>query len=111
MFTISTKVRAEGEEFLKPERHRRRKIADYGESIIRLQQIMAEIPTQYRGVEDMYGRDISLVHVSEIIQLDDLFLSGSKVPKEIPHPTEEQKVPFNEVVAIIKNWTMQDEPL
>ena len=106
MFTVSTKVRAEGEEFLKPERHRRLKIADYEESIVRLQQIMAEIPTQYRGVEDMYGRDISLVHVSEIIQLDDLFLSGSKVPKGIPHPTEERKVLFDEAVTIIENWAM-----
>ena len=101
---ITTKVRPEGADYLKPVIIRKLNIADHLEPITRFQQIMAEIPTQYIGVEDLYGRDTSIVQVTDYTRLADCCLSGSNAPKGIPHPTEEQKVKFDEAVAIIEKW-------
>jgi hypothetical protein len=101
---ISTKARPEGAEYLKPVVIRKLNIKDHLKSIIRFQKIMAEIPTQYCGVEDIYGRDTSIVHVTDYTRMADLYLSGANAPKGIPHPTEEQKVKFDEAVAIVEKW-------
>jgi len=101
---VSSKIRPEGEEyFLKPTMMRKHNIADHSDSIVRFQQLMAELPTQYCGVEDLYGRDTSIVQVTDYMRLADLDLSGPNAPK-VPHPTEEQKVLFDEAVAIVEKW-------
>lgn len=100
---ISTKVRREGDDYPKPSIMRKLNIADHRESILRFQQIMAEIPTQYCGVEDVYGRDTSIVHGTDYTRMAELHLSGSHAPK-VPHPTEEQKVLFDEAAAIVEKW-------
>ncbi|KAF8452361.1 hypothetical protein L210DRAFT_3518278 [Boletus edulis BED1] len=100
---ISTKVRPEGEDWLKPVVTRKLQITDHHDSIVRFQQIMTEIPTQYCRVEDLYGRDTSIVHVTDYTRLADLHLSGSNAP-QVPHPTEEQKAKFDEALAILEKW-------
>ncbi|KAG6380075.1 hypothetical protein JVT61DRAFT_8157 [Boletus reticuloceps] len=90
IFMISTKVRPEGEDWLKPVMTRKLQITDHHDSI-------------YCRIEDLYGRDTSIVHVTDYTRLADLHLSGSNAP-QVPHPTEEQKAKFDEALAILEKW-------
>ncbi|KAN0094877.1 hypothetical protein V8E55_003164 [Tylopilus felleus] len=109
-FVISTKLRPEGDTRLKPYVYRQLKVVAHAQAIVRFLTIMSEIPTQYGGVEDVYGRDTSLVHCTEYARMGDLHLAGDKAPKGIPRPTEAQKVLFDEAVAIVENWGARSGP-
>lgn len=95
---------------LDPTVNRSLKVSDQAKSIARFQQLMSEIPTQYTGVEDLYGRDTSVVQVTDPRRSMELHLSGDEAPK-VPRPTEEQKVKFDEVVRIVENWGRSGGPL
>jgi hypothetical protein len=41
---------------------------------------MSEILTQYCGVEDLYGRDTSVVHWTDYTRMAELYLSGLAAP-------------------------------
>lgn len=104
IFIISFHERPHGKPDLIPIVQRELKVADYTKSILRLQTILRQIPTQYRGAEDIYGRNTSIVHVDDATKLADLHISGSEAGRGIPYPTEEQKVLFDEAVSIVEKW-------
>ena len=109
-FIISTNIRRDGTPDLVPIVERNLKVADYVKSITRLQTILRDIPVQYPGAEDLYGRNTSIVHITDSRKLADLHISGSEAGRGIARPTEEQKVLFDEAVTIIEKWGAPEGP-
>ncbi|KAG8215958.1 hypothetical protein J3R82DRAFT_7939 [Butyriboletus roseoflavus] len=103
-FIISTHIRPDGTPDLLPVVSRELKVADYVKSITRLQTVLRDLPVQHIGAEDLYGRNTSIVHVTDPRKLADLHIKGSEAGRGIPQPTEEQKVLFDEAVRIIEKW-------
>ncbi|KAG6380074.1 hypothetical protein JVT61DRAFT_8156 [Boletus reticuloceps] len=102
VFTVSTELRAHGTPRLGPSKTQELKVTDHAESIARLQNLLRDLPTQYPGAEDLYGRNISIIHVTDPIAFVDFHRSGAAAGHGISPPTEEQKVQFDEAVTIIE---------
>ncbi|KAF8553478.1 hypothetical protein OG21DRAFT_1523096 [Imleria badia] len=96
VFTVTTQLRAHGTAHLGAPTSQDLKVADHVESIARLQALLRDLPTQYPGAEDLYGRNISIIHATDPGAFVDLHRSGSAAGFGIPRPTEEQKVQFDE---------------
>ncbi|KAI9569318.1 hypothetical protein HD554DRAFT_604452 [Boletus coccyginus] len=96
VFTLSTEIRAHGTPRLGPAKTQELKVADHVKTLARLQDLLRDLPTQYPGAEDLYGRDISIVHVTEPAGFVDLHRSGSAAGHGVLPPTEEQKAQFVE---------------
>lgn len=77
-------------------------MADHVETLAKLQDLLRDLPTQYPGAEDLYGRNISIVHVTEPAGFVDFHRSGSAAGHGITPPTEEQKAQFDKAVEIIE---------
>ncbi|KAH0831058.1 hypothetical protein J3R83DRAFT_13581 [Lanmaoa asiatica] len=99
--SISAQIRPAGTPILSSPRSQSFAVSDHINDIARLQQIMRDIPTQYPGAQDLYGRNTSIVDVTNT---QGFHMSGSHAGSGIPHPTEEQKALFDEAVAIIEKW-------
>ncbi|KAN0094888.1 hypothetical protein V8E55_003175 [Tylopilus felleus] len=102
VFTVSTELRAHGTPNLGPPKKQELKVADHAESIARLQNLLRDLPTQYPGAEDLYGRNISIVHATDAGAFVNFYRSGMAAGFGIPLPTEEQRAQFDEAVTIIE---------
>ena len=100
VFTVITQLRAHGTPHLVPTKTQELKVADHAESLAKLQDLLRDLPTQYPGAEDLYGRNISIVHATD--PFVDLHRSGSAAGIGIPPPTEEQRVRFDKAVETIE---------
>lgn len=102
VFTISTELRPHGTPRLGPAKTQELKVADHVGLIAKLQDLLRDLPPQYPGAQDLYGRNISIVHVTDPGAFVDFHRTGSAAGIGIPQPTEGQKVQFDEAVAIIE---------
>jgi hypothetical protein len=102
VLVISTELRPHGTPRLGPAKTQELKVADHLELITKLQDLLRDLPPQYPGAQDLYGRNISIVHVTDPGAFVDFHRTGSAAGLGVPHPTEEQKVQFDEAVTIIE---------
>lgn len=98
---ITTQTRPHGTPSLLPPDTKELKVADHTDTIAKLQLLLRELPPQFPGARDLYGRNTSIVQRANP---GDFLPSGSIAGSGIQEPTEEQRVQFDEAVAIIEKW-------
>ncbi|KAF8553477.1 hypothetical protein OG21DRAFT_1485384 [Imleria badia] len=105
VFTIYTKHSPQDASNFSPSTKQVLNVADHAESIARLNELLRDLPTQFprAGAEDLYGRNASIMKVTSPGAYMDFF----RDQWEIPRPTEEQKVKFDEAMAIMEKWVAQ----
>ena len=101
MFTVSTELRPHGTPRLGPPKTKELKVADHVGVLAKLQDLLRDLPPQYPGAQDLYGRNISIVHATDPGAFVEFHRSGSAAGFGIPQPTEQQKGQFDEAVATI----------
>lgn len=105
VFTIYTKHSPQGASNFSPSTKQVLNVADHVESIARLNELLRDLPTQFprAGAEDLYDRNASIMKVTSPGAYMDFF----RDQWEIPRPTEEQKVKFDEAMGIMEKWATQ----
>ena len=71
-----------------------------------LLQLLSDLPLQYPGAADLYGRDTSIVLLAN---QGDYVPSGSFAGSGIRPPTDEEKARFNAALEIIEQLVSAPE--
>ena len=102
VFTVSTELRPHGTPRLGAAQTKELQVADHIGLLAKLQDLLRDLPPQYPGAQDLYGRNISIVHATNPEAFVEFHRAGSAAGFGIPQPTEAQKGQFDEAVAIIE---------
>lgn len=101
-FSVSTQIRPHGKPQLPSPTTKEFKVEDHVEEITKLRELLRDLPPQYVGAEDLYGRNISILHATDASTFLVLHPSGSGAGFGAQRPSENQKGQFDEAVSIIQ---------
>jgi len=77
---------------------------DTADSLSELRAILSEIPLQYPGAQDFYGKDISIIPPQNS---PGFAAYGSAAARGVQPPTEQQVRRFNRAVEIVNQLVAQ----
>ncbi|KAG9313701.1 hypothetical protein JVU11DRAFT_6050 [Chiua virens] len=103
-FTIAIQIRPHGKPALSTPITKTLSIADHLADLAHLQTLLSTLPTQYPGAQDLYGRNTSIVQMTEPgnpAAMAAFRALGSVAGAGVPYPTEAQKAEFDEAIETI----------